>query len=90
MTATERFRQGAIFYASELAAAGQFCEAQEYFEKAMALGSDPEAQPTAQWAGEECWKIQHPPTEPPKPTPTPTLEAGTEEPTGEPTPDSTP
>jgi len=92
MTATERFRIAAIEYGSQLADAEKFCEAQEYFDKAMALGSDPEAQPTAQWVAEQCWKELHPPTQAPPeitPTPTPTTEGTTEEPTQEPTPDPT-
>lgn len=90
MTATERFRQAAIKYGSELAAAEQWCEAQEYFDKAMAIGSDPEAQPTAQWVADKCWAKQHPPTtQPPEATstPTPTGEPATETPPEEtPTP----
>jgi len=87
MTATERFRLAAIAYASELAEAGDYCLAQEYFDRAMALGSAPEVQPTAQWVAEECWKELNPPTPvPPTPTPTPgETEAPTEEPTVEPT-----
>ena len=90
LTATERFRIGAIEYASLLAAEGNYCEAQEYFEKASAISSDPEVQPTAQWAADECWKKQNPPTqtEPevtPTLTPTGTIEAPTETPTPDPT-----
>jgi len=83
MTATERYRIGAIEYASQLAAAGQFCEAQEYYDKAQSISSDPVVQPTAQWAAEECFEIQNPPTPVPSttPTPTPTTEAPTVEPT---------
>ena len=92
MTATERFRIGAMEYASQLAAAGEVCEAQEYFDKAFAIGSDPEVQPTAQWVAEECWKELNPPTQvppTPTPTPTPTPEGGGEVPTEEPTPEPT-
>lgn len=99
MTTTERLRIGSIKYGSQLAAAGEFCEAQTYFDKAMSLGSDPAAQPTAQWVAEECWNVQNPPTqEPPSNTPTPTptpggsietpTEAPTEAPTEEPTTES--
>jgi type II secretory pathway pseudopilin PulG len=84
MTATERFRQAAIQYGSQLAAQKKWCEAQEYFDKAMAIGADPEAQPTANWVAEKCWAKQHPPTtQPPEPTPTPS-------PTGEPTTETPP
>lgn len=92
MTATERFRIGAIEYAYQLAAAGEYCEAQELFDRALALGADPVAQPTAQWAAEECWAEQNPPTpEPPAntPTPTPTPVGGNGQPTEEPTQEPT-
>lgn len=89
MTATERFRIGAIEYASQLAAAGEFCEAEEYLDKAMSISSDPEVQPTAQWIAEECWKKLNPPTPVPSatPTPTPTIGEPIEEPTDSPTED---
>jgi len=92
MTATERFRIGAIEYGSQLAAAGDYCQAQEYFDKAMAISGDPAVQPTAQWVADECWKKNNPPTPVPSvtPTPTPTGGAPTEAPTDEPTPESTP
>ncbi len=90
LTATERFRQAAIKYASQLASEDKWCEAQEYFDKAMAIGADPEAQPTASWVADKCWAKQHPPTtQPPEatPTPTPTDELPTETPPTEtPTP----
>lgn len=88
MTATERYRIGAIEYGSQLAEAEEYCEAQEYFDLAMELGSDPEAQPTAQWVAEECWEQQNPPTPTPDNTPTPTrtLQPTTQSPTEEPTP----
>jgi len=72
MTATERFRVGAINYGSQLASAGKYCEAQEYFEKALALAADPQIQPTAQWVADKCWRMLHPPTKTPTPEPTPT------------------
>ncbi len=90
LTATERFRQAAIKYASQLASEDKWCEAQEYFDKAMAIGADPEAQPTANWVADKCWAKQHPPTtQPPEatPTPTPTDELPTDTPPTEtPTP----
>ena len=86
MTATERFRIGAIEYASQLAEAGEYCLAQEYFDKAFAIGGDPVVMPTAQWVAEVCWNEQNPstpepPANTPTPTPTPTPENGIEEPT---------
>jgi tetratricopeptide (TPR) repeat protein len=86
LTATERFRIGAIEYALQLAASGQFCEAQEYFDKAMSISSDPEVQPTAQWVAEECFELENPPTPVPELTPTPTPTPSEEVPTEEPTP----
>jgi tetratricopeptide (TPR) repeat protein len=99
MTATERFRIGAIEYAKQLAAAGDFCAAQEYFDKAFAIADDPQVKPTAQWVADECWKKLNPPTPEPTATPevTPTselteepTEAPTEEPTEPPAPTPTP
>lgn len=97
MTATERFRVAAIEYGSQLAADGKYCEAQEYFDKAMAISADPEAQPTAQWVADKCWEKQHPPAQAPETTPTPTLAPDgtpevptTEEPTEAPTEETTP
>ncbi len=91
MTATERFRIGAIEYGSQLAAIEEFCLAQEYFDRAFALAPDPEVQPTAQWVAEECWNIQNPPAPPQTQpaTPTPTPDGGVGVPTETPTPEST-
>jgi tetratricopeptide (TPR) repeat protein len=96
MTSSERYRKALIGYAYQLVAAEQFCEAQNYFEQAFAIGQDPVVQPTAQWVYDKCWEEQQPQqTEPPAATPTPTLEvtpdvpteAPTEAPTTEPTPE---
>ena len=91
MTATERFRLGAIEYAKELTALGDYCLAQEYYEKSLAISSNPEIQPTAQWAAEACAAgeegLQSSPTVEIQPTPTP--ETGLE-PTPTPTPTETP
>lgn len=83
MTATERFRIGAIEFASELASAGEYCLAQEYFERAFAIREDPVVQPTAQWVVEQCQSGASEPEEPPQEQPTPT-------PDGELTPTPTP
>jgi hypothetical protein len=90
MTATERFRIGAIEYALQLADAGDFCAAQEYMDLAMSLTSDPEVRPTQEWIAEKCYKEQNPPkkeepTEEFVPTPTPSPTEGWEIPTPEPT-----
>jgi tetratricopeptide (TPR) repeat protein len=72
LTATERYRIAAINYGVQLASADNFCEAQQYFDLAMSIGSDPQAQPTADWVAEQCWETQHPPTSTSKPKPTST------------------
>jgi len=96
MTSTERYRKALIGYAIQLAAAEQYCEAQAYFEQALAIGQDPAVQPTAQWVYDKCWEEQQAPTqkpnntEAPTPMPTPTLEGTTEVPTETPTGDPTP
>jgi hypothetical protein len=90
MTATERYRQGLLEYGTQLANAEKYCQAQEYFNKALGIADDPQAQPTAQWVADKCWEKQNPPTAvPPEATPTPTQSVPTEEPTQEPTVDPT-
>ncbi len=80
MTATERYRKGLLGYGTQLANEGKYCQAQEYFNKAQGIMADPEAQPTAQWVADQCWKQQNPPTQaPPEATPTPSEESTTEE-----------
>ena len=77
MTATERLRKGLIKYGDQIAASGDFCKAQTYYEQAFKLGSDPVAQPTLTWVAQKCWDLQNPTpipvieTETPTPTPTP-------------------
>lgn len=96
MTATERFRIGAIEYADLLAASGEFCLAQEYYEKALSITEDPLVRERAQEAAEICLRGTAPP-QPPQPgaaTPTPGGDMTptpdpTEEVTPEPTPEST-
>ena len=98
MTTTERFRLGAIEYAKQLADAEEYCLAQEYFEKAMAIQADPLVQPLANEVADKCYQINNPPVQeqPADPTPGPTgtpvvaptegpTEVPTEEPTEEPT-----
>lgn len=90
MTATDRYRLGAIEYANELAELGDYCLAQEYYEKALAISGNPEIQPTAEWVGEACAAGEEaPPPSPPEevqPTPTPRTGLG---PTPTPTPTQT-
>jgi tetratricopeptide (TPR) repeat protein len=96
MTATDRYRIGAVEYAQELMTAGEFCEAQAYFEKAQSISPDPEVQPLAQDAAEACLRGEQPSQGeeqvPPAETPTPTVEptnGAPEEPGGEPTAEPT-
>jgi tetratricopeptide (TPR) repeat protein len=103
LTAAQRYQKALIGYGEQLAAAEQFCEAQAYFEQALAINSDPAVQPTAQWVYDKCFEEQQAPTqqpqstEPPASTPTPTPTVGettvvpTEEvPTEAPTEEPTP
>ena len=95
MTATERYRVGAIEYAKELAEIGDFCQAQAYFEKALAIQADPEVQLLAVDAAEACLGDSNPPSTAPTPEPTEKpdrTKQPTEEPTEEPavTPTETP
>ena len=100
MTATERYRIGAIEYATQLAAAGEYCLAQEYFEKALAISEDASARTMSQDAADACLRgsVEPEPTQAElatptpvggtPPTPVPTQDqtvAPTEEPTAEPT-----
>jgi tetratricopeptide (TPR) repeat protein len=100
MTATERYRIGAIEYASQLLAAGEYCLAQEYFEKALAISEDSAARTLSESAAEACLLGLAPPEEPQPETATPTpgeesaatplpTEEQTEVPTLEPTEEPT-
>lgn len=89
VTATERYRLGLLYYGLELAAAGDYCEAQEYIEQALAIADDAEVQPTAEWIEEKCTKKQKQSTTVSSTsTPTPT-EDGTVEETTEATTEAT-
>jgi len=86
ITAKERFRIAALEYAKQLLSIEDYCLAQEYFDKALQIGDDPQIQPTMQWVGEQCVQQTNAPTptpEGPTPTLTPTLEGDLTEPTGE-------
>jgi tetratricopeptide (TPR) repeat protein len=87
MTAKERYRIALNQYGLQLAAAEEYCEAQEYFDLAKSIGPDPEIQPTAQWVGEECWAQENA-----TPTPSPVESESTPsvEPTEEGTLEATP
>ena len=89
MTATERLRKAYIKYGDQLAATGDFCKAQTYYELSFEIGPDPIARPTVAWVAQKCWDIQNqtpiPVTETITPTPTETPE-GWVAPTVTPTP----
>ena len=54
MTATERYRQALIRYGDQLAEAKDFCLAQEQYEAAFNVASDPQVEPTASWVTRRC------------------------------------
>lgn len=54
MTATERYRQALIQYGDQLAEANEFCLAQEQYEAAFNVASDPQVEPTASWVTRKC------------------------------------
>ena len=87
MTTTERYRIGLIEYGTQLANAGEVCEALEYFQMALGISADPEVQPTVQWVADECEQKNRPQPQEPQitPTPTPTIADSTDIPSQEPT-----
>lgn len=90
LTVTERFRIASIKYGDVLAEAKEWCLAQDQYQAALNLGSDPTVEPTASWITKKCEDANKPkekPTEEPatETTPTPTLET-----TSEVTPEVTP
>jgi tetratricopeptide (TPR) repeat protein len=93
MTAAERFRIASIKYGDVLAAAKEWCLAQQQYEAAFALGDDPSVQPTASWVTQKCSKADQEPdqNQPPPPEPAPTESAApTESPPAEPAPTESP
>jgi tetratricopeptide (TPR) repeat protein len=96
MTATERYRLGAIEYAADLVAAGEYCLALEYYQKALGISENADVRSLAQQASEACAAGASPPAPGPgeSPTPVPTdgvqpTPAPTDVPTEEPTPEPT-
>lgn len=93
MTAAERFRIATIKYGDALAANKEWCLAQQQYEAAFALGTDPSVQPTASWVTQKCSKADKKPEksqEPPaEPVPTESA-APTESPPAEPAPTDAP
>ncbi len=90
-TASERYRLALIGYGDQLAAAGEYCEAQKQYEEALTLAPDPMLQPTLQDVVDRCERgegeenedegdggEQPVPTETPPPGETPTEPAPTE------------
>lgn len=92
ITAKERYRIAALEYGKQLLSIEDYCQAQEYLNKSLQIGDDPQIQPTMQWIGEQCWQQTNAPTpapEGPTPTPTPSLEGDFTEPTAESTAEET-
>jgi tetratricopeptide (TPR) repeat protein len=94
MTAAERFRIATIKYGDFLAANKEWCLAQEQYEAAFSLGSDPSVEPTATWVTKRCSNSKNnnqnnPPPPPPESTPTQEV-APTESPSAEPPPTQPP
>jgi hypothetical protein len=94
MTAAERFRIATIKYGDVLAAAKEWCLAQQQYEAAFALGDDPSVQPTASWVTQKCSKADQNSDrndDPPPADPVPTESAApTESPPPEPAPTEAP
>jgi tetratricopeptide (TPR) repeat protein len=93
MTAAERFRIATIKYGDILAANKEWCLAQEQYEAAIALGSDPSVEPTASWVTQKCTNSEkdEKETEEPPPQPAPTEgTAPTQSPPSEPAPTESP
>jgi len=94
MTAAERFRIATIKYGDFLAANKEWCLAQEQYEAAFSLGSDPSVEPTASWVTKKCTNsktIKQDTQPPPPPESTPTQEVvPTESPSAEPPPTQPP
>jgi tetratricopeptide (TPR) repeat protein len=74
LTAAERFRIATVKYGDVLAAAKEWCLAQQQYEAAFALGDDPSVQPTASWVTQKCSKANEKPerNQPPPEEPAPT------------------
>jgi len=99
MTAAERFRIATIKYGDFLAANKEWCLAQEQYEAAFSLGSDPSVEPTATWVTKRCSNSDkngssQEQAPPPENTPTqeapPTEGAPTEPPASQPAPTQPP
>jgi hypothetical protein len=54
MTATERYRIALIRYGDQLAENREWCLAQEQYEAAFSITSDPQVEPTASWVTQRC------------------------------------
>jgi tetratricopeptide (TPR) repeat protein len=81
-----KFSQALHMYASQLAAAGDPCEAEIQIARSMEIQENEELEPTATVIAEACLTATAEPTRKPKPTETPTPEAGVT-PTETPTPE---
>jgi tetratricopeptide (TPR) repeat protein len=54
MTSVERYRLALVRYADFLAQSGEWCEAQEQYQRALDYSPNPEVEPTASYASDQC------------------------------------
>lgn len=94
MTTTERYRIASIRYGDVLAGLEEYCLAQQQYENAFSVGSDPAVEPTASWVTQRCERGEDDDDDRPRPrqdtpTPPPPEEQPTATPGGEPYPEPT-
>jgi hypothetical protein len=74
MTAEERWRIATLKYADQIAESGDVCKAQPIYEKVIAVGKNPEAQPTLESVKQKCQESQATPVPPPTAEPSATTQ----------------
>ena len=79
-TATERLRIAYQRYGDQLAQAGEWCQAEQYYQKSLNMSADPKLQPTSKYVADKCANpggrkrrtdTPAPPAETPENTPVP-------------------
>ena len=104
MTAAERYRIALYKYGDQIAATGDYCKAQKYYQQSLAIGNSSTVAPKATESAHNCTgdtstprPLENTPTASLTPTPTrtaltpiPTLPGATETPTGPSQPSVTP
>jgi tetratricopeptide (TPR) repeat protein len=73
LTTSERYRIALYKYAEQIAATGDYCKAEQYFQQSFAIGLDPTAEPKATEASHNCHPNTPTPQKKPSSTPTQTL-----------------